>query len=240
MNLMRSSFLHATAPMERDHFRRLGLTPPIAVIPNGVETPDLARFPKRQEALRRVLFLARINPKKGIDLLLKSWRNLQDTILDWELHISGNPNGNHLAEMQTLAERLGVKRVRFECPISAQRKWDLYRNSELYVLPTRGDNWAVTISDALSFGVPAIVSKEAPWEGLETYGCGWWVDLSVEALTECLRGVLRTEPELLRQMGARGREWMIREFSWGSVGRKMKRTYEWVIHGGPVPEWVTL
>ncbi len=240
MNLMRSSCLHATAPMERDHFRSLGLKPPIAVIPNGVDIPDLSRYPRAQRRRRRLLFVSRINPKKGIDFLLKAWRNVQDSFPDWDLHISGDPNGSHLQQMQALAQELRVARVTFECPITAERKWELYRNSDIYVLPTRGDNWAVTISDALSFGVPAIVTKEAPWQGLATYNCGWWIDLSVEALSECLRTALQTEPETLEQMGARGREWMEREFSWDSVGRKMKVTYDWLTHGGTVPEWVSL
>jgi glycosyltransferase involved in cell wall biosynthesis len=107
-----------------------------------------------------------------------------------------------------------------------------------YVLPTRGDNWAVSISDALSFGVPAIVTKEAPWEGLQTYSCGWWIDLSVDALTETLREALREDSGKLQQMGRRGREWMAREFSWQAVGRMMNTTYEWVVNGGPKPEWV--
>jgi glycosyltransferase involved in cell wall biosynthesis len=106
------------------------------------------------------------------------------------------------------------------------------------VLATRGDNWAVSISDALSFSVPAIVSKEAPWEGLERYNAGWWIDLSVDALTECLRHALNQESGTLAAMGRRGREWMGREFSWETVGAQMKATYQWIVSGGAKPSWV--
>jgi glycosyltransferase involved in cell wall biosynthesis len=238
MNLSYSSCLHATAPMECEHFRALGFRAPVAIIPNGVDIPDLSRFPLREKKERQLLFLARINPKKGIDLLLKAWRNVQDRASDWKLQIAGSPNGDHLPEMQALATQLGVQRVQFLSPITEEQKWDLYRNAELYVLPTRGDNWAVSISDALSFGVPAIVTKEAPWEGLQTYSCGWWIDLSVDALTETLREALREDSGKLQQMGRRGREWMAREFSWQAVGRMMNTTYEWVVNGGAKPEWV--
>jgi glycosyltransferase involved in cell wall biosynthesis len=238
MNLSMSACLHATAPMECEHFRALGLRPPVAVIPNGVEIPDLATFALEPKPRRRLLFLARIAPKKGVDLLLHAWRNLQGAAADWELQIAGDPNGDYLDGMQRLAAELRVERVTFMCPVSAQRKWQLYRNADLYVLATRGDNWAVSIADALSFGVPAIVSKEAPWKGLETYGAGWWIDLSVDALTDCLRHAMRQDSGTLESMGQRGRQWMVREFSWESVGSKMKATYQWLISGGGRPDWV--
>lgn len=44
----------------------------------------------------------------------------------------------------------------------------------------------------------------------------------------------------LRDMGARGREWMRREFVWEEVGRRMAKTYEWLLHGGETPPWVKL
>jgi glycosyltransferase involved in cell wall biosynthesis len=240
MNLASSACLHATAPMERDHFRALGLRAPIAVVPNGVDIPDLSSYPKVQQPRRRLLFFARIHPKKGVDILIQAWRNIQHTAPDWDLQIAGNPNGSHLEEMQQLALHLGAQRLTFLCPVSPEEKWRLYRNADLYVLPTRGDNWGISIADALSFGVPAIVSKEAPWGGLETYRCGWWLDLSIDAFTECLRTVLQKEPAHLCEMGGRGREWMTRDFSWSSVGLKMEATYQWIVNGGERPEWISL
>ena len=238
LNLQMCAVLHATAPMECRHFRDLGLRPPVAVIPNGVDIPDIASFPAETKNRRRLLYLARIARKKGVDLLLRAWRNVQHLHPDWELQVAGDPNGDYLVRMQELASKLGVKRVTFICPVSAERKWQLYRNADLYVLATRGDNWAVSISDALSFGIPAIVSKEAPWDGLETHNAGWWIDLSVDALTDCLSHAMDQESTTLSAMGRRGREWMSREFSWESVGAKMKTTYQWIISGGPCPAWV--
>lgn len=238
MNLQMSSILHATAPMEAEHFRVLGLKPPIAVIPNGVEIPDLSSVSIEVKTRRRLLYFARIAPKKGVDLLLQAWRAVQARRPDWELQIAGDPNGNYLIEMQRLARALGVDRVTFFSPVSTERKWVHYRNADLYVLPTRGDNWGVSISDALSFGIPAIVSKAAPWEGLETHRCGWWIDLSVEALTDTLYHATNQDSATLLAMGERGREWMSRDFSWDVIGATMKATYQWVLSGGPRPSWI--
>jgi glycosyltransferase involved in cell wall biosynthesis len=160
LNLEMSAVLHATAPMECEHFRTLGLKAPVAVIPNGVDLPDIASFRVEHKSRRRLLCLARIAPKKGIDLLLRAWRNVQDHQGDWELQIAGDPNGDYLTRMRRLASEVGVERVTFLCPVSSQRKWELYRNADLYVLATRGDNWAVSISDALSFSVPAIATYQ--------------------------------------------------------------------------------
>jgi glycosyltransferase involved in cell wall biosynthesis len=240
MNLAASSCLHATAPMERDHFRALGLRVPVAVIPNGVDIPDLSQYAKIEQPRRRLLFFARIHAKKGLDILIQAWRNIQDAAPDWDLQIAGNPNGSHVDEMRRLALDIGARRLTFLCPVTPEEKWQLYRNAELYVLPTRGENWGISVADALSFAVPTIVSKEAPWGGLETHNCGWWLDLSVDAFTECLRTVLQKDPLHLRMMGERGRAWMSRDFSWNSAAIKMQATYQWVTSGGTRPEWISL
>jgi len=70
-HLQKAHCLRATAEMEAQHFRDVGLTAPIAIVPNAIKLPSLvARVP---QARRRVLFLSRIHPKKGIDYLLKAW-----------------------------------------------------------------------------------------------------------------------------------------------------------------------
>ncbi len=102
-NLRMANCLHALCAAEADHFRQIGLTNPIAVIPNGVELDGLQpkadrealveRFPELKDR-RRVLFLSRLHPKKGLDNLLRAWKNLGTGFAEWSLMIAGN---QHLA-----------------------------------------------------------------------------------------------------------------------------------------------
>jgi glycosyltransferase involved in cell wall biosynthesis len=233
-----SACLHATTEREFNDIRRASLRAPVAVIPNGVDLPDLEPSPDTPGKSRRLLFLGRIHPIKGIDYLLRAWRNVQDQFPDWELHVVGPDNIGYLNKMLKLSHSLGTERVSFPGPAYGAKKSKIYQQADLFVLPTNTENFAMAVAEALAHGVPAIVSKGAPWPGLEEHNCGWWIDIGEGPLTECLRTVLKISSEKLRAYGARGRDWMEREFSWSQVGQKMHETYLWVLAGGPPPGWV--
>ena len=82
---------------------------------------------------------------------------------------------------------------------------------------------------------PVLSAKAAPWSGLESEGCGWWVDNDVEALAVALAHAMSVPRETLTSMGAKGRAWMEREFSWCRVATEMLKVYEWLIVGGKAP-----
>lgn len=227
---------HATAESEYQDIRRLGFKQPVAVIPNGVDIPDLG--PKPSEPLRQLLFLSRIHPKKGIDNLLRAWHALQGRFADWQLVIVGPDNGGHLEEMQKLAGELGLVRCEFVGPLYGADKWQAYHDADLYVLPTHSENFGMTVAEALAAGTPAIVTRGAPWAGLEREGAGWWIDIGVDPLIAALEQALDLPPEVLAEQGCRGRDWMIRDFSWELIADNMAIVYTWLVNGGEMPPFV--
>jgi glycosyltransferase involved in cell wall biosynthesis len=239
--LREAACLHATAESEYADIRRMGLRQPVAVIPNGVDIPDLStQHPRSASGARRVLFLGRIHPVKGIDSLLRAWSQLQKRFGEWELRIVGEDSGGYLAEMQRLARELGCQRVEFAGPAYGQAKSREYQAADLFVLPTRSENFGMTVAESLAHGMPVLVSKGAPWARLERERCGWWVDLAEGPLVEGLRAALSEPEDRLRAMGLRGRQWMERDFSWTQVGRLMMSVYLWLVGQGSTPECVRL
>jgi glycosyltransferase involved in cell wall biosynthesis len=230
--------VHATAASELEYVRDLGIRAPVAVVPNGVTIPDEAAILKRPASLRTMLFLARVHRKKGVDILLHAWRNVQDRFQDWQLVIVGPDDGGWLPRMKALASDIAVRRVSFEGKVPQSEKTRYFASSELYVLPTHNENWGVSIAEALAHGVPAIVSRGAPWSGLEANRCGWWIENSVEALTETLRTALALPPEELAGRGASGRKWVQECFSWNRVAETMRLVYGWVTGTGGLPACV--
>jgi len=236
--LRESACLHATAEIEYHEIRRKGLHAPVAIIPNGIEIPFEQKHRKSTKQLRRLLFLGRIHPKKAVDLLLRAWAKLEKQFSGWELYIIGPDNGGYLSQMQKLAEGLSIKRVTFPGPVYGSEKRRAYLSADLYILPTHSENFGMTVAEALAHGVPAIVSKGAPWAGLEKEKCGWWIHIGEEPLSECLREAMSKSSTELADMGMRGREWMNRDFSWDRIGKMMHKTYEWILGGGSPPAWV--
>jgi len=236
--LRKSACLHATAESEYHEIRRKGLHAPVAIIPNGIEISPEQKHQKSSKQFRRLLFLGRIHPIKGIDLLLRAWVKLEKRYSGWELHIVGPDNCGYSSQIKALVEDLKIKRIAFSGPVYGSEKRRTYLSADLYVLPTHSENFAMTVAEALAHGVPAIVSKGAPWAGLKTEKCGWWIDIGEEPLVECLGEAMSKSNKELVDMGMRGREWMNRDFSWDRIGKMMHKTYEWILGGGLPPPWV--
>lgn len=234
--MRRADCFHATSQDEADAVRRLGLTQPVAVIPNGIDLPPLGE-PTPQER-RRLLFLSRIHPKKGLPTLLRAWAQVAPRFPDWELQVVGRDQLGHRAELERVRAELGVARVRFEGPVYGEAKARAFQEAELFVLPTHNENFGVVVAEALAHGVPAITTHGAPWSGLADEGCGWWIPHGVEPLARCLAEALACDRDALRSMGLRGRGWVERAFSWERVGAMTSETYAWLLGGGARPAWV--
>ncbi len=234
--LENTACFHATAYSEYEDIRRLGFRQPVAVIPNGVDMPVTRGH--KSESERTLLFLGRIHPIKGLEMLLPAWKALQSRFREWRLQIVGPDNRGHQAKMLALAESLGLQRVEFCGPRYGEAKIQAYADADLFVLPTYSENFGMAVAEALAAGTPAVVTKGAPWAGLERQEAGWWVDISIEALTAGLEAAMSKDRSELSRMGANGKAWMAAEYSWPEIGRRMLQTYEWVLHGGRAPEWV--
>ena len=227
---------HATAYSEYEDIRRMGFKQPIAVIPNGVDIPLLTK--KLSSNKRTLLFLSRIHKKKGLDLLLRAWSTVHVKYPEWILRIVGPDNGGYITELEALSAELRLQRIEFSGPLYGDEKWTAYRDADLFVLPTRSENFGVAVAEALAAGTPAIVTKGAPWEGLEEKNAGWWIDIGVDPLVACLTDAMSREPDVLEAMGMRGRLWMEQDYSWATIGQHMLQTYRWAIDGGERPAWV--
>ena len=227
---------HATAESEYEDIRRLGFKQPVAIIPNGIDLPDLCK--SNRDANRTLLFLGRIHPIKGLDMLLPAWEAVQNRFPEWQLRIVGPDNVGYLDKMKAFAKQLGLNRVEFTGPLSGNEKARAYADADLFVLPTYSENFGMTVAEALAAGTPAIVTKGAPWNGLVENGAGWWIDVGKDSLVACLENALSQPRTELDALGKNGRLWMEKDFSWTIVADKMKATYDWVMGGGLQPGFV--
>ncbi len=229
----------ATSEQEYEEIRAFGLTQPVAVIPNGI---DIAEFSAKEKTTRDrvVLSLGRIHPKKGLDRLLRAWSRVEAHYPDWRLRIIGPSEAGHEEELRNLAGALRLKRVAIEGPVYGDGKLAAYREAELFVLSSRNENFGLTVAEALAVGMPAISTKGAPWRGLESEGCGWWIEQGVEPLAGALASAMALPREKLEAMGGKGRAWMKRDFSWDKVGREMLQLYCWLCREAELPPSVRL
>lgn len=228
-----AAFIHATSESELDEIRAMGLTNPVAVIPNGVDVPAPKPFEAREE--RIALSLGRIHPKKGLDRLIAAWAMAGDATARWKLRIVGPDDDGHGEDLRGQIARLGLTNVEIAGPVFGDDKLAALRQASLFILPTLNENFALTVAESLAAGTPVISTKGAPWAGLTQEGCGWWIDHGEAAMAQTLGQALAMPEEVLAQMGERGRSWMLRDFGWDHIGRRMLAAYEWAARGGDAP-----
>ena len=238
-DLETASVLHATADQEAAHIRTEGVKGPIAVIPNGVDLPEITGFARVRPAdgPREALFVGRIYPVKGLPMLIEAWHRVRPS--GWKLRIVGSDEEGHRAEVEQQISRYRLDdEVILTGPLEGEAKRQAYEAAELFVLPTYSENFGMAIAEALAHGLPVLTTKGAPWPMLEEAGCGWWVEPTPYGIERALRIALATSSDRLREMGDRGRQLVAQRFQWNAVARQMTELYEWVRGEGEKPEFV--
>lgn len=187
---------------------------------------------------RVALFLSRVHPKKGLLELVRAWA--QAAPQGWRLRIAGPDEGGHWAEVARELERLGLgAAVEYLGPVVGEAKAVLYRQADLFVLPTFSENFGLVVAEALTYGVPVITTRGAPWADLETYGCGWWIDTGVAPLVAALRQALALSDAERQAMGARGRDY-VQRYDWDRIAAETLALYRWVLGQGGRPACVRI
>jgi glycosyltransferase involved in cell wall biosynthesis len=239
-DLESATALHATAMMEAEEFRRAGLRQPIAVLPNGVNLPPaLADSAERNRQTRTALFLSRVHPKKGLLDLVEAWARVRPT--NWRMVVAGNDEENHRAQIEAAVRRARLESsFSFIGAVNEAAKWNLYREADLFILPSHSENFGIVVAEALAAGVPAITTRGTPWRELAERQCGWWTEIGATPLGEALAAATAATDEERSAMGLRGRALIEEKYSWSWVAAEFKDVYEWLLGKAERPACVRL
>jgi glycosyltransferase involved in cell wall biosynthesis len=236
-SLRQASMIHATSEMERDWIERyLGKGPRIAVIPNGVEMqvfPGTPRETKPASRTRQVLYLGRLHPLKGLELLIEAWGRMGNGTPEacptggngWQLVIAGPDEQGTRARLEAQARTLGLANLTFPGPLYGEEKRRALAEADLFALPSRTENFGIAVAEALAAGLPVITTKGTPWSEIEGRS-GWWVDVNADAIAKALAAAMRLSDAECHTMGQRGRELVAAKYQWDAVGRAMMAVYE--------------
>jgi glycosyltransferase involved in cell wall biosynthesis len=199
-----ASAVIATSDQEANELGAGGVPPgKIVLRRNGVEIP--ASWPE-PGAFRRsrgisqdsklILFLGRLSAKKSPDLLLQAFAKLPAE-LDGKplLLVFAGPNeGGMTAQLEQMASQLGVRtRIQFVGAIFDENKWAAYRDADVFVLPSRNENFGNTAAEAVAAGTPVIVTEQCGIAPLLANEAGLAVRHDSAALSEALVRILGTQ-----------------------------------------------
>jgi glycosyltransferase involved in cell wall biosynthesis len=222
--------IHVTTQKELDEVRRFDFDlPSVLVIPNGVDGPryETQNDPGvHADGKEYVLFLGRINWKKGLDRLISAWRYVPDTALV----IAGNDEENYQRELVRLAAKCGItERIRFIGMVQGAAKWRLLRGAKLFTLPSYSENFGISVLEAMSTGCPVVVTPEVGLaDAVAESGAGLVIAGDCEVLGRAIEELL-VDADRRHTMGANGRRLARSEYAWGRVALQMACGYEKII-----------
>jgi glycosyltransferase involved in cell wall biosynthesis len=232
-NLAQAARLHVTAQIEGEEAKALGLTlPGIFCVPNGVSWPSrhvaLAAGPYSDIPRPYALFLSRINQKKGLDRLIRTWKSVPDL----SLLIAGNDEENYLPTLKALAKSEGVTdRLMFLGPVSDEDKWALYENAEMFVLPSYSENFGNVVAEAMAMSCPVVITPEVGVaELVRESGAGVVTSGEPRVLARAIADLHRNEDQRKR-FGMLGRQVASERLSWEGVAAQMEAEYCRIVRG---------
>ena len=238
-HLNKAACLRALNPDEAKGFRSYGLTNPIAIVPNGVDLPNGPAQASGNS--RTLLFLGRIDAKKGLAELLRAW---QFVVADagaegWRLQVTGWGDPACVDAMQALARQLGLaKRVTFTGPLFGEAKSRAFKEAAAFVLPSFSEGLPMAVLEAWSYGLPVLMTRECNLPEGFAAGAAIRIETDPEAMARALVAFMTNPASERSTMGEAGRRLVEDRFTWDQVAAEMHEVYTWVHGGGPRPSCV--
>jgi glycosyltransferase involved in cell wall biosynthesis len=236
--LARAAAIHYTAEEEMRLATPYVHGAPGVVIPNGLELADYARLPAKGSFRARhpeigdrriLLFLGRINFKKGLDILAAAVGRLKRE--DLHLVIAG-PDGGFLADSKRFVAEAGIEsRTSFVGMLQGEAKLAAFTDANLFLLPSYSENFGISVIEAMACGLPVLVSDKVNiWREVVADGAGLAAPCDAAAFADLIAQLVDDAPRLAR-MGEAGRRSVARRYDWASIAERLEAVYQAVLAG---------
>ncbi|MGF1987040.1 MAG: glycosyltransferase [Nostoc sp. ZfuVER08] len=235
-NLDSSQIIHFTSKKEQQEVSLLGLQKPNFVLPLGRSLPTAisdARYRLRQQFNIPpdepvILFLSRLHYKKGLEYLIPALSKL--THHRFTFILAGNGTPDYEAEIESLLISSGLRhRTLVVGFVQGETKDILMQGSDLFVLTSYSENFAVSVLESLAVGVPVLVTPGVALASVVKQNqLGYVPDLDIAAITDALENYL-SNPQQAKKMGDRARQLVSDKYSWNHIAQDLLQIYKLII-----------
>jgi glycosyltransferase involved in cell wall biosynthesis len=232
-DLDRATAIHFTAELERDLTASLRLKAPSIVVPNGVDLDEFHDLPERGFLRSRfpelagrvvVLFLSRIHHKKGLDILIPALAKLRRT--DAVLVVAGPGDPDEVETLRRLAVTNGMgERVLFTGPLYGRERIAAYVDADVFVLPSRQENFGIVVIEALAAGTPVVISDQVNiHREIAESGVGAVSALNVEDFASTLDRWLADDVRRT-EAAKKARSFAMTHYNWPDIAAQWQEIY---------------
>jgi glycosyltransferase involved in cell wall biosynthesis len=196
----------------REKVSTLGLEPPPPVSSQAKET-FLARYPQLRDA-HALLFLGRLHPKKGCDMLIEAWPRDSNTEKALTLVMAGPDQVGWEKHLRAHADRLGIApRVVFTGMLEGEMKQGALACVEAFILPSHQENFGMAVVEAMAAGLPVLISDRVNiWREIDADHAGYVESDDLSGTTRLIERWMQTPPAQRETMSANARQSFARRF----------------------------
>ncbi len=163
--------LFVTSQMEANHLGRILRHPRVEILPLGCRDRRGPDFNRARKSLGwpadeyRMLFLSRLDVKKGLDLLLEAMAASDQAWSGWRLVVVGDGESEYVNSLKAMAAAASARLPPIEWlgPIWGAARWPYLQAADLFCLPTHSENFGIAVLEALHVGTPVLTTDQTPW-----------------------------------------------------------------------------
>jgi glycosyltransferase involved in cell wall biosynthesis len=180
----------------------------------GLAKRFLNEYPKLQ-GQRFLLFLSRIQEKKGCDLLINAFAAVSAGAPDLHLVMAGPDQTGWVATLQAQARQLGVAdRIHWPGMLQGDTKWGAFHAAEAFVLPSHQENFGIAVAEALACGLPVLISNKVNiWREIKNAGAGLVEDDTEAGTRSLLSQWMTLDTHAKQQIGEQAKALFNRRFT---------------------------
>jgi glycosyltransferase involved in cell wall biosynthesis len=232
-NLAAAAGVHFTSQQECQISERFGTKTNDIVIPLGIDSFEKPEDQGSDFNIPQdkpiILYMSRLDPKKGLDLLLPSLETLLQRGLDFHFVLAGgNPQDREYENRvkNQIETSILAKNSTITGFVTGKVKNSLLARADLFVLPSYYENFGIAVAEAMAAGIPVVISDRVDLHpAVQEAAAGWITPCNQEELTNTLETAL-THPEIRQQRGKNARDLVLNKYSWDAISEQMLSVYK--------------
>jgi len=226
---------HATAQQEKDEILTYFPNAKVFIIPNGIDLKEYSVINNlsKKEYMKKytnlaiepehiIISMGRLHAKKGFDILINAFNELDEKFKNSVLLIAGDDETEG-KNLKIQIKKLNLEdRVFLIGSVSNQDKIDFLANADLFALPSHNENFGNVYLESLATGTPIVASTNTPWEEVEEYNCGKWVENKIQDTANAIEHMLETNNNQIRENSKK----LALRYEWKNVAIQFEKTFK--------------
>ena len=242
--LQNANAIQITGSPEANSVKSLDIETPLTFVPNGIHCQDFETLPNPEIFYKKfpdtrnktlIIFLGRLDPKKGLDLLATAFAKVHTQFPQTHLIIAGPDNIVFLPTTQGYFAQAGcLDAVTFTGMLTGTLKYAALAAASLYVAPSYSEGFSVSVLEGMASGLPCVITTGCNFpeaiEAQAAYAVNIDADEVANTLIQCLKN-----PQQAKAIGDRARKLVFEQYTWESIATKMIQVYTAILNKNSIP-----